>query len=75
MLESEEDPNKIDRLANAITRLSGLEREYAGRPLPGTLKPSAKPTRRPEALPEPMPIQQVVVQPQHSGQTQADPKQ
>jgi len=61
MLESEQDPQKIDRLANAITRLSGLEREYANRPLPGTLKPSSKPSQsrprtiEPTAIPQPAP--------------------
>lgn len=54
MLEAEEDPAKIDRLANAITRLSGLEREYANRPLPGTLKPSSTP-RQPRPRIEPQP--------------------
>ncbi len=40
MLEAEEDPNKLDRLANAISRMSELERQLAGRPLPGSLKPT-----------------------------------
>ena len=63
MLEAEQDPQKIDRLANAITRLSGLEREYANRPLPGTLKPSSKPTQtrprtvEPTAIPQPQTVQ------------------
>jgi len=63
MLEAELDPQKIDRLANAITRLSGLEREYANRPLPGTLKPSSKPSQarprtiEPTAIPTPQPVQ------------------
>ena len=63
MLEAELDPQKIDRLANAITRLSGLEREYANRPLPGTLKPSSKPSQsrprtiEPTAMPTPKPDQ------------------
>jgi len=64
MLEAELDPQKIDRLANAITRLSGLEREYANRPLPGTLKPSSKPSQarprtiEPTAIPQPVVIEQ-----------------
>ncbi len=67
MLDEEQDPNKIDRLANAITRLSGLEREYANRPLPGTLKPTQPKSTQRRDLPDPTPITPstppVVVQP------------
>ena len=38
-LGEEEDPQKIDRLASAIARMSELERQLAGRPLPGSRRP------------------------------------
>lgn len=44
-LEEEDDPQRIDRLASAIARLSEIERQLANRPLPGSLKPSSKPSR------------------------------
>lgn len=60
----ETDPKQLKFLADAAGRLQEQERQLAGRPLPGTLKPSAKPPRRPEPMPEPTPaIQPVVVQP------------
>ena len=49
MLEEEQDPNKIDRLASAIAKLSELERQLAGRPLPGSLKPSSPRSTRQQA--------------------------
>ncbi len=58
LMAAEVDPNKLDRLASAIAKLSQLERELDGRPLPGSLKPSNKPDRRQShALPEPEPTQ------------------
>lgn len=41
LIESEEDPSKLDRLASAQARLSEQERQLSGRPLPGTLKPQS----------------------------------
>lgn len=46
LLESERDPHAIDRLASAMSKLSEIERILAGRPLPGSRKPSAEPRRR-----------------------------
>ena len=46
MLEDEEEPQSIDRLASAIARLSVIEQQLSGRPLPGTLQPGReKPAR------------------------------
>ncbi len=45
MLEKERDPLKIDKLCSAIARLAELERHLAGRPLPGSRRPSCKPER------------------------------
>ena len=46
MLEEESEPQSIDRLASAISRLSEIERQLSGRPLPGTLQPGReKPAR------------------------------
>ncbi len=53
MLDDEQDPNKLDRLANAISRMSELERQLAGRPLPGSLKPSAPRQQARRDMPEP----------------------
>ena len=39
MLNEEFDPQKLDRLASAIARLSEQERLLTGRPMPGSLKP------------------------------------
>jgi hypothetical protein len=53
MLLREDDPAKIDRLASAQSRLAEQERQLAGRPLPGSLRPNNKPERnRPDALPQ-----------------------
>lgn len=41
MIEGAADAQTIDRIASAIARLSELERLYAGRPLPGSRRPSA----------------------------------
>lgn len=40
MLMDESDPQKLDRLASAQSRLSEQERQLSGRPMPGSLKPS-----------------------------------
>ena len=39
LLDQEDDPQKIDRLASAIARLSEIERILRGAPLPGSRKP------------------------------------
>ena len=41
MIEEETDPQKLDRLASALARLSEIERQLANRPLPGSFKPTA----------------------------------
>ena len=41
------DAAQIDRLASAQARLAEQERQLAGRPLPGSLKPRQAPIRRP----------------------------
>jgi hypothetical protein len=46
LIEDESDPQKLDRLASALYRFSEIERNLAGRPLPGSLKPSAARSRR-----------------------------
>lgn len=46
LLEEEEDPNKLDRLASAFAKLQEEERKLAGRPLPGSHRPSSKPAKR-----------------------------
>lgn len=49
------DATKLDRLASALERLAELERRLAGRPMPGSLRPSAPatppPAPRPPAIP------------------------
>ena len=45
LFRDETDPAKLDRLASAQARLAEQERQLAGRPLPGSLKPSSKPNR------------------------------
>jgi len=50
-IESESDPMRLDRLVNAVYRLTELERVLSGRPLPGQLKPVAQRQVRPEAEP------------------------
>ena len=47
MIEEETDPQKLDRLASALARLSEIERQLANRPLPGSFKPTA--IRQPKA--------------------------
>lgn len=41
------DGAEFDRLASAISKLSELERTLAGRPLPGTLKPTVSKPKEP----------------------------
>ena len=49
LIDNETDPQKLDRLASALARLSEIERQLANRPLPGSFKPTAirapKPTQ------------------------------
>ena len=46
LIDEEEDPQALDRIASALARLSIIERELSGRPLPGTLQPGReKPAR------------------------------
>ena len=40
MMLTEDDPQRLDRLASAQMRLSEQERILAGRPLPGSRKPA-----------------------------------
>jgi hypothetical protein len=40
MMMSEDDPQRLDRLASAQMRLAEQERILAGRPLPGSRKPA-----------------------------------
>lgn len=54
MIEEEEDPQKLDRLASAQSRLAKQEQELSGRPLPGSLRPTKKPTARSSNIPDPV---------------------
>ena len=61
-LGKERDPQRIDRLASALGRLNEIERQLAGRPMPGSLKPSAKQPRvTPQVEPTPIETPQAVV--------------
>jgi hypothetical protein len=40
MMDECDDAQKLDRLASALARLNEQERQLAGRPLPGSLKPT-----------------------------------
>jgi hypothetical protein len=61
LLEAEVDPQRLDKLASAQSRLAEQERQLAGRPLPGSLRPTAE--KRPglfsrtEQTPPPKPSQ------------------
>jgi hypothetical protein len=47
MMMTENDAQKLDRIASAAARLAEQERQLAGRPMPGSLRPrSEKDTRR-----------------------------
>jgi hypothetical protein len=46
MLSKKTDPREIDHLVSAIRKLSEIERQLAGRPLPGSLRPPNKPPTR-----------------------------
>jgi hypothetical protein len=48
MMAKETDPQRLDRLASAQSRLSEQERILAGRPLPGSKRPLAEAPRRRE---------------------------
>lgn len=43
MMLKETDPARIDRLAAAFAKLAEVERQHAGRPMPGSLRPSNRP--------------------------------
>lgn len=60
MLDTESDPQKIDKLASAITRLSELERQLSNRPLPGSFKPAAPKKQRPAYLSTPPGVVQML---------------
>lgn len=40
MLDEETDPQRLDRLACALARVSEIERQLAGRPMPGSRRPA-----------------------------------
>lgn len=42
MMRTEMDPQKLDRIASAQAKLAEQERQLAGRPLPGSLRPTGK---------------------------------
>lgn len=50
----ERDPQKLDRLAAAQSRLAEQERQLSNRPLPGTLRPQSPGKRSKLATPEPI---------------------
>ncbi len=54
MQKASKDPDEIEKLSRSLKALSEQERILAGRPMPGSLKPSSKPARR-LAPAEPMP--------------------
>ena len=45
MIQTETDPQRLDRLASAQAKLAEQERQLAGRPLPGSLRPAGAPKR------------------------------
>lgn len=45
LIEEERDPNRLDRLASAQSRLSEQKRIMSGRPLPGSRRPARERTR------------------------------
>lgn len=64
LLDSESDPQKIDRLASASARLAEQERQLANRPLPGSRKPAAERPTAPSRwdwLSNPVPVLEPVV--------------
>ncbi len=46
LMEAESDPQKLDRLASAWSKLAEQERIADGRPLPGSRKPAPEPRTR-----------------------------
>ncbi len=68
MMLKETDPQKLDRLASAQTRLAEQERIMSGRPLPGSRRPGKEarqqgyvPLRPADVAPEPVPLSEFVV--------------
>ena len=53
LLDAATEPQAVDRFANALTRLYDLERILAGRPLPGSRRPTEDraPRRQPRTEP------------------------
>jgi len=47
MISKERDPQKLDRLASAQSRLSAQEFALAGRPMPGSRRPARERRSRP----------------------------
>jgi len=68
MMEKETDPQRLDRIASAQVRLAEHERQLAGRPMPGSLRPS-RPGRRQSHLAAP------VGDPETGGETTDAPQQ
>ena len=46
LIDEEDDPQALDRLASAAAKLSELERQLSGRPLPVLLRPKAEKERK-----------------------------
>lgn len=53
----EVDAQKLDRVASAYARLSEVERQLSGRPMPGSLKPSSATRKRSEPAGDPTPAE------------------
>jgi hypothetical protein len=71
MISEETDPQKLDKLASAQSRMAEQERLLAGRPLPGSLRPTESGPRRPGLFSAPAPEVQTSFEPvSNAGQEQ-----
>lgn len=61
MAAEETDTKRLKELADATSRLQEQERQLAGRPLPGTLKPSTRAVAQRPAISATYPVAQPVV--------------
>jgi len=69
------DGQLLDRMVSAQSRLAEQERQLAGRPLPGSLKPSSRPPKpvkqAPTILPDPATVSPTVAPPTQAPDSQA----
>ena len=72
MLDEETDPQKLDRLACALGRVSEIERQLSNRPLPGSLRPPREDAPSVRPAPRSLPVPRLPTAPPSPASPAAD---